>query len=300
MAWGIFQSGQIELNKIELNMKRSNMLKKSMRNPWIGVFLSTIYPGLGHLYGGKKIKGFSIIFLFVVIYSIFFYIILNENTVIYQFYLFLLVPFYILDTYILIDSYFSVKKFNENHNVKFLQGYFKKITSVILIVVFFILVRNSLLGSFIKKNIVQAYNISSGTMAPTFLKNDKLLVKKNLFLKNYSPQRYDIIVFITPDGKDFIKRVIGLSGENIEIKDGKIFINGKLLDLPDEIKKTSFSNNGNYGEKNKIYKIPEDSYYVLGDSDVSKDSRYFGFISRSKIIGRAYKIYFPFNRAKKL
>ena len=156
------------------------------------------------------------------------------------------------------------------------------------------------MGGFIKSNIVQAFKMSSNSMVPTLLKSDRILVKKKYLLRNWFPKRYDIVVFKTPHKKEFIKRIMGFPGETIEIKEGAVLVNSTKLNLLKKKKKIIYENIGDYGEKGKSYKIPVGFYYILGDGDKSVDSRFFGFISKSDIVGRAYKIYFPFNRARKL
>ncbi len=104
------------------------------------------------------------------------------------------------------------------------------------------------------------------------------------------PERYDIIVFRYPldESQKFVKRIIGLPGETLEIIDGKVYIDGSEEALEDEfVKETPL---GDYGP----YEIPQDSYFVLGDNrNNSKDSRVWGVLSKDEILGKVILSYWP-------
>ena len=92
-----------------------------------------------------------------------------------------------------------------------------------------------------------------------------------------------------------MKRLIGLPGEELMIREGKIFINGEPVKNP-SVNSRDYYNNGLYGTEFPA-KIPEGSYYVLGDNSTnSKDSRYWGFVPKKNLIGKASFIYLPFGR----
>ena len=106
-------------------------------------------------------------------------------------------------------------------------------------------------------------------------------------LKN---RRGDIVIFKYPDDEsvDYLKRIIGLPGETVEIISGKVYINGELLDEP----YLSEEPTGDFGP----YQVPEDSYFMLGDNRaVSKDSRYWHntYVKKDKIIAKAFVMYWP-------
>jgi signal peptidase I len=165
-----------------------------------------------------------------------------------------------------------------------------------------------LIALFIRTFIVQAFKIPSSSMEPTLLVGDHILVNKFIYgvkipfsekkLFSYkTPKRGDIIVFIFPKdpSKDFIKRVIGLEGEKVEIIHNKIYINDKLIADPW----------GHYGDQSELkrffpsvdrygpYVVPKDSLFVLGDNrDNSQDSRFWGFVHLNAVRGKAFIIYF--------
>ena len=164
---------------------------------------------------------------------------------------------------------------------------------------------------FVRSFFIQAFKIPSGSMEPTLLVGDHLLVNRLSYVAKVpfsdtvmfefgEPKRGDVIVFRWPKdrSKDFIKRVIAIPGDRLEIKGKEIFINGSKINDPwghfiD--KKYSFQSlliRENLGP----VVIPKDSYFVLGDNrDNSQDSRYWGFVEKSDLVGKALIIYFSWN-----
>ncbi|MCT7950473.1 signal peptidase I [Ancylothrix sp. C2] len=147
----------------------------------------------------------------------------------------------------------------------------------------------------IRAFVAEARYIPSGSMEPTLQINDRLIVDK-LSYRFAIPQRGDIVVFDPTETLEkqnfhdaFIKRVIGLPGEKVEVKGGRVFINDKGLReqyIADEP-------NYQYGPVT----VPEGQYLVLGDNrNNSYDSHYWGFVPREKIIGRAVVRFWPPNR----
>jgi signal peptidase I len=95
----------------------------------------------------------------------------------------------------------------------------------------------------------------------------------------------------------FIKRIIALPKEKLEIKNGNIFINNNLIDIPKIPKSCYYVNGKNFAKEGQILEIPADHYFVLGDnSKASKDSRDWGFLPYNNIKGKAIKIYLPLRR----
>lgn len=144
---------------------------------------------------------------------------------------------------------------------------------------------------------VQAYKIPTGSMRTTLLENDKILVDKITY-RFRPPKRGDVIVFKYPLDlkKDFVKRLIAFGGETVEIKDGAVFIDGNMLeDLP-VIRKNYYYNREDwpYGRLGQKFKVPPDSFFVLGDNSAqSSDSRNWGFVPRKNLSGRAFVIWWP-------
>jgi signal peptidase I len=148
--------------------------------------------------------------------------------------------------------------------------------------------------------VLQAYKIPAGSMEPALLIGDHILVDK-LSSAARNPQRGDLIVFKYPPNPkvDFIKRVIAVGGDTVEIKDKVIYINGTMMPDPWGHYQNSppiprdISPKDNFGPVT----VPPDSYFVMGDNrDNSADSRFWGFVSKDKVKGVARVIYFSWDR----
>lgn len=168
-----------------------------------------------------------------------------------------------------------------------------------------------LLALFIRGFIIQAFKIPSGSMEPTLLVGDHILVNKFIYgikipfvakkvLPITEPKRGDIIVFIYPmdESKDFIKRVIGVGGDTIQVVDKTVYVNGEPIREP-----YAYYEDGtgappireNFGP----ITVPKESVFVMGDNrDKSYDSRFWSipFVNKNKIKGKAMIIYWSWNR----
>jgi signal peptidase I len=172
-----------------------------------------------------------------------------------------------------------------------------------------------LLALFIRTFLVQAFKIPSGSMEPTLLVGDHILVNKFIYgikipylrstiIPIKEPKRGDIIVFIYPvdKSKDFIKRVIGLPGEKIEIMDRKIHINGRSYDDTYGFYSNQREKTGNPGSKDRFGPaiVPKNHFFVMGDNrDHSYDSRFWGFVPSESIKGKAFIIYWSWPNWKR-
>lgn len=138
--------------------------------------------------------------------------------------------------------------------------------------------------------IVQAFFIPSGSMQPTLKPGDRIFVNK--FIYHFQdPKRFDIIVFEYPvdPHKKFIKRIIGLPGDTVKIVEGTVYVNGEPL-------KEDYTLNQGYSNYHKI-KVPPKNYFVLGDNrNNSEDSRFWGFVPRKNIVGKALFRFWPITR----
>ena len=168
-----------------------------------------------------------------------------------------------------------------------------------------------ILAMVIRTFVVQAFKIPTGSMRTTLLEGDLILVNKFIYGARIpfaglnlpalrQPKRGDVIVFIYPESpkKDFIKRLVGLPGETVEIKSGTIYINGKPL-ADSVFNQRYYYNRGEFGREDNKIKVPEDSFFVLGDNSASsQDSRYWGFVPRKNLLGKALVIYWPPQRIR--
>ena len=178
-----------------------------------------------------------------------------------------------------------------------------------------------LLALVIRTFIVQAFKIPSGSMIPTLQIGDHILVNKlsyglrlpedifwvpipfgGKYLVDYrKPQRGDVVVFIYPEdrSKDFIKRVIGVAGDEVEVRAKKVYINGREIDDPyahfeGENALGGLQARDDYGPK----RVPENHIFVMGDNrDKSLDSRYWGYVPLKDVKGKAFLIYWSWDGA---
>ncbi|ULA65185.1 MAG: Signal peptidase I [Nitrospira sp.] len=183
-----------------------------------------------------------------------------------------------------------------------------------------------LLAFAIRVFVVQAFKIPSGSMIPTLLIGDHILVSKLSYgvqwpadcklqwnfppINCYTstnvmpfgkPQRGDVIVFRFPEDeeKDFIKRIVGTPGDTVQIRNKQILVNGQLLDdraftqrIDPGIIDSTVNPRDNFGPVT----VPEGSYFVMGDNrDQSLDSRFWGYVREEKIRGKAFRIYWSWS-----
>ncbi|MDR2726213.1 MAG: signal peptidase I [Candidatus Adiutrix sp.] len=158
----------------------------------------------------------------------------------------------------------------------------------------------------IRSFLFQAFQIPSGSMIPTFLEGDRVLVEKfayglrnpfnnHIWVETGRPERWDVVVFISPEDhdKDFVKRVVGLPGETVALMDGEVFINGRRLEDP-------------HGRHDPRSPSPlrdrpprlmgENEYFMMGDNrDHSSDSRAWGPVEFGLLKGRAWRLYWSWD-----
>lgn len=147
---------------------------------------------------------------------------------------------------------------------------------------------------FIYLLVVQPHKIKGASMEPNFPNGEFLLTDKVTY-RFREPQRGEVIVFKAPleNGEEFIKRIIGLPGETISIKDGHVYVNSSQLDEYYLLADLSTSIGQFLVNKDSIT-VPADNYFVLGDNrPFSSDSRSWGFVPKDKITGRAWFVYWP-------
>jgi signal peptidase I len=139
--------------------------------------------------------------------------------------------------------------------------------------------------------VFEPFNVSGPSMEDTMHTGDLVLVNK-LIYKIREPRRGEVIVFHATEKKDYIKRVIALPGETVEAKNNQILINGQIIQEPyisEDIRTMDF----------KQWTVPPGEVFVLGDNRLdSRDSREFGPIKTSQIVGRAELIYWPLDEFK--
>jgi signal peptidase I len=155
--------------------------------------------------------------------------------------------------------------------------------------------------------IFEPFSIPSASMNNTLLEGDRILVSKYLY-RFHAPQRGDVIVFKSPPAAgqneaDFVKRLIGLPGDTVDIREGKVYVNGQTHDEP-YIKEPMADPpyNGKVpGVQDPPYKVPPGYFLVMGDNrNNSFDGRFWGFLDAKRVKGKAIAIFWPPKRISRL
>jgi signal peptidase I len=270
-------------------------MKGKKRIPVIAAILSFLTPGLGQLYNGQILKG---ICFFLTLFLI--PIILSLAGLQFQFYGLVVILLFSICIWLFIigEAFFSAKRKKEVVLKKYNKWY------VYLLIILFMLGTYIIPTDFIA-NIANetlrfsAYKMPTGSMEPTLSIGDYLIADFKYFKKN-ELQRGDLVISQYPKDptKVFIKRVIALEGEKIEIKDKQVYINDEVI--PESYKKVHKGVNydairDNFGP----VLVPSDHCFVLGDNrDNSTDSRDWGFLPIKNIKGKPLYIYWAKNKKR--
>src|SRR3989344_7110119 len=144
---------------------------------------------------------------------------------------------------------------------------------------------------------MQPHQVRGGSMDFTF-KNGEYILTNKLAYRFSSPKRGDVVVFKSPDNKDvdYIKRIIGISGDRVMIKNQQVFVNGTIIDEK-YIKGTTTTHEGGFLKDGMEVRVPTGNLFVMGDNrERSSDSRTFGPIPFQDVIGKVFFRYFPSDR----
>ncbi len=152
-----------------------------------------------------------------------------------------------------------------------------------------------LIALVIRTFVFNSTKVIGSSMYPTLEENDRLFSNKVVYFIG-EPKRGDVVIIKAPDDpkKDYIKRVVGVAGDKIEIKDGSVYLNGEVIE-EDYIEVGSFTDI--YSEYS--WEVPENHLFVLGDNrapGASKDSRSFGIVKEDSVKGKASLRYYPFDK----
>jgi len=165
-----------------------------------------------------------------------------------------------------------------------------------------------IIAMFIRTFVIQAFKIPSGSMLETLQIGDQILVNKFIYgvkipftngmtlISVKEPKKGDVVVFKFPEdpSKDFIKRVVGVGGDTIQIIDKQLYVNGKAIKDEPYAVYTKFSRPG---DNLPLIEVPENKLFVMGDNrDNSHDSRFWGYVDLTAVKGKAFIIYWSWNK----
>ncbi|MCK4752962.1 MAG: signal peptidase I [Planctomycetes bacterium] len=300
-------------NEINLNNKR---------HIWIAVMLSLIMPGLGQVYCGKLKRGLVLNFLNILPLPIIIWLFhLTTAPALMPITVLLILAGGIVQLIAMCDSAFLAKRASANYQLK-------DYNSLLVYLLFLFIVSGGSIGSglYLRDQTLEAFRVPVASCYPTIMPDDRILANKSAY-RSIDPKRGDLVVFTNPTNRhiNFIKRVVAIAGDTVEIKDGQLYINNQKLQrqkLPQttlddiRIKVEGEQLNGEVFEEvsgDAKYKIilakpphdkmshnfekitvPKHHCFVLGDNrNLSYDSRHFGPILLATIKGRADYLYCP-------
>jgi signal peptidase I len=201
-------------------------------------------------------------------------------------------------------SHSILKKNKDSDNATKKKGALRENIEAIIVAV--------ILALFIRTFVVQAFKIPSGSMKDTLLIGDHILVNKFIYgikvpvvkktiIPVNDPQRGDIIVFEFPEdpSKDFIKRVIGIPGDTIEIRNKKLLVNGAQVKNNHGVYKDPITYDARTQPRDNLgpITVPDGKLFVMGDNrDFSYDSRFWGFVDLIAVKGKAFIIYWSWDK----
>lgn len=258
---------------------------------WVAGLLSLVKAGLGQIYNGQLKKGLFVILIGYCYIPLFYFVASHGLSILTLFAMIAIAAVYY--AYVVADSIVVARKLSTDYTPKKYNSIY-----VYMGVLLFFGVLNHFLSDSIKNNVIEAFKFPTASMEPTLQIGDHILVDRSP--KARFPKRGDIIVFEYPKDpeKNFLKRVVAIGGDRVEMRDAILYVNGNAvsepyLKQPDIDNLAKLSSWSNYS----AVVVPDNAYFVLGDNrDKSQDSRYFGFIQQAKIKGIAQSIYWSWDK----
>ena len=284
-----------------MNAKQSNPAFFSRKKLLPTLIWNFVFTGCGHFYLGQYRKAGFFIAIHLLLLSILGSIIFLPHIKVSTLILGLFLIFLCFEIFVLSDAFLvscRMRRQAKQESQVFLKLIFQ---TIILLCVMFVCNVHILGALALKQFVVPVPPTPSPSMKPTIEIGDVFVVNKYSFHKN-PPKRGDVIVFDFPHdiNKALVKRIVAIGGEEVEISRGRIMINGRASDLP-QIAKNFYQNAGKFGQTGQKVVVPKGHYFVLGDhSEQSKDSRHWGFVNQQHILGKAYKIIYPFSRSGRI
>lgn len=273
-------------------MENRPIPKLKTRKWWAAGLLSIVQPGLGQIYNGQAKKGVAFFLAQSSTWLTLPLLLKYPSAWAFAAFYLILPTVYI---YVALDAILNARKISNNY---LLKAYNKAYVYIAYFVVLGLIVNPT--GAYIIKTyVVKAYKIPAASMEPTLLIGGHILVDK-LGSSAKNPARGDIIVFeYSGDSqKEFIKRVVGVGGDTVEIRDKELYVNSVLVksDYAIHTDAKMFPKGEEVRDNYGPLTVPPNSFFVLGDNrDRSFDSRYWGFVEKSKIQGIAKCIYWSWD-----
>jgi signal peptidase I len=303
-------------------MDEQEVQNKYKRHVWLAVLLSLIMPGLGQIYCGRFKRGLVLNFLHIlplpIIIGLFS---LSDSPALTKMAIVLILAGVMVFLVAIFDSAFLAIRTSAEYQLK---DYNSPVVYVLLILI--VTGGSSGSGLYLRNKRLEAYRVPSASCYPTIVPNDRILANKHAYNRK-DPARGDLVVHINPLNRhmNYIKRVVAIAGDTVEMKDNQLYINGRELSrrkLPesalDNIRITErgiqiegeIFEETNGDAKYNIFlmgslhdkrlvdfekiTVPEHHCFVLGDNrNNSIDSRHFGPVPLATIKGRADYIYWP-------
>jgi signal peptidase I len=266
-------------------------MENKPRRPWLAALLTILETGLGHIYSGNLKRGL-ILFCIAQFLSLVFVVslvVIVPNA----FYMILTILVSVAFTvYCVVDAVLIARRKKENYQPAKYNRWFVYV-GYLLVTALLVQMCTSFL---VVPYLIQAYKMPTGSMEPTLLVGDHILINKHIYRAD-EPRRGEVIVFRYPPNPEtaYVKRLIGEPGDTVEMVGRTVYINGGPIKENYAQYLDPGSINGHYGP----FRVPSDQYFVMGDNrDNSQDSRFWGFVPRENLLGKAMIIYWSFETGR--
>jgi signal peptidase I len=276
---------------LESEFGKINAGQAWLNRPWLAGLLQIVTPGLGNLYSGRPLHG---LVLHVAVQGIVLFLALALLWLPWPVnFLIPVAAAIVVTVFVIFDGFrcaraarpgFSLARYNRWH-------VYILVVAVLAIVV---APEQVLVGSPTRAYVMQTFSTATTSMEPTVLLGDHVVVDKSAYAFS-EPKRGDIVLYRATERPQtiFMKRIVGMPGETIEMRNREVFVNGKKIDEP-YVQSLRPSKDGTFnGDSMAPTVIPADAYFLLGDNrDNSLDSRFMGPVQRRQFLGKAKTIYF--------